>query len=151
MSISIKKAKVHDLEKLYRIEKECFTSEAFSKEQTAFLLGNPNSISLLAQMNDEIVGFIIALIYERNNEKAGHVFTLDVAIKARRRGVGLRLLWNLEQILRSKGVNVCYLEVKVDNVAARELYKKLGYVEIEHLKDHYYLREDGVRLRKILQ
>lgn len=151
MSISIKKARVDDLEKLYCIEKECFTSEAFSKEQTVILLRNPNSISLLAQMNNETVGFIIALIYEKNNKKASHVFTLDVAVKARRIGVGLKLLQNLEQILRSKEVKVCYLEVRVDNIAARELYKKLGYVEIEHLKDYYYPGKNGVRLRKILQ
>jgi len=151
MSISIKKAKVRDLEKLYCIEKECFTFEAFSKEQTAFLLRKPNSISLLAKINNETVGFIIALIYERDNKRASHVFTLDVAVKARRKGVGLKLLQSLEQILRSKGAKVCYLEVRVDNVAARELYKKLGYVEIEYLKDYYYPRENGIRLRKILQ
>jgi ribosomal-protein-alanine N-acetyltransferase len=151
MPISIKEAKVSDLEKLYRIEKECFTSEAFSKEQTAFLLRNPNSISLSAQMNNETAGFLIALIYERNNKKASHVFTLDVAINARRKGVGLKLLQSLEQILKSKGAKVCYLEVKIDNMAARELYKKLGYVEIKHLKGYYSPRENGVRLRKILQ
>lgn len=151
MSISIKKAKVDDLEKLYSIEKECFTSEAFSKEQTELLLGNPNSISLLAQMNDEIVGFIIVMIYERNNEKLGYIVTLDVAIKARRKGIGLRLFEDLEQILRNNGVKVCYLEVKVDNVAARKLYRKLGYVETERLKDFYYPGGDGVRLRRILQ
>jgi len=150
MSIKIRKAKINDLEKLYSIEKECFISEAFSREQTAFLLKNPNSISLLAQISDEIVGFIIASIYEKDNEKVGHLFTLDVATKARRKGVGQKLLENLEQVLRKNGVKACLLEVRVDNIAARKLYQKLGYAEIKILKD-FYPGKDGARLRKILQ
>ncbi len=150
MPISIRRAKVDDLEKLYSIEKECFTFEAFSKKQIASFFENPKSISLLAQMGNEIVGFIIALISERDDEKNGHVLTLDVALKARRKGVGQRLLENLEQFFRNNGVKTCYLEVKADNIAAYELYRKLGYVEIGLLKDFYYLGGHGVRLRKIL-
>lgn len=147
----MKRAKVDGLEKLYSIEKECFTVEAFSKKQIASLLRHSNSICLLAQVNSEIVGFIIGLIYEKENEKIGHVLTLDVASKARRKGVGKRLLEDLTQAFRNEGVKNCYLEVKTDNVAARELYRKLGFVEIERLKDFYYPGGHGIRLRKILQ
>lgn len=149
MPISIEKATVDDLETLYKIEKECFALEAFPKKQIASLLRNPNSVSLLAKMNGEIVGFIIALIYEGESERIGHIFTLDVTVKARRKRVGLRLLEDSERILRKKGVKVCYLEVRADNVAARELYRKLGYVEIGLLKN-FYSGGDGVRLGKTL-
>ncbi len=150
MSIIIKKTGIDDLEMLYKIEKECFTLEAFSKKQIKSLLQAPNSISLLAEINGEIVGFIIALIYEGKSEKIGHVFTLDVASNTRKKGVGLKLLDSLEHILVEQRVNVCYLEVKVDNVAARELYRKIGYVEIRFLKG-FYRGGDGIRLKKILQ
>ncbi len=149
MSITIKKAEINNLETLYKIEKECFTLEAFSKRQIASLLRAPNSISLLAEISGEIVGFLIALVHERNSEKIGHVFTLDVAVNARKKGVGLKLLGNLEQVLREGGISVCYLEVKVDNVSARELYRKLGYVEIRFLKS-FYRGGDGIRLKKNL-
>ena len=150
MSIIVKKTDIGDLEILYKIEKECFTLEAFSKKQITSLLQAPNSISLLAEINGKIVGFIIALIYGGRNGKIGHVFTLDVALNARKKGVGLKLLDSLEQILREKGVNVCYLEAKVNNVAARELYRKLGYVEIRFLKG-FYRGGNGIRLKKSLQ
>ncbi len=150
MVINIEKAKADDLEALYGIERECFTLEAFSKKQIGSLLRNPNSISLLAKLNGEIVGFIVALIYEEKKEKIGHIFTLDVAVKARRKGVGLKLLESAEQILREKEVKICFLEVRGDNVAARELYRKLGYVEVGLLKDFYFSGGHGVRLRKNL-
>jgi len=149
MPISITRAKHDDLEALYNIERECFTLEAFSKKQIASLLKNPNSINLLALMDCEIVGFLIALIYEQETQKIGHIYTLDVAVKARKQGVGLKLLTELEQILREKEVKVCYLEVKVDNSAALRLYRKLGYIKVEFLKG-FYSGIDGIRMKKIL-
>ncbi len=151
MSVSIEKAKVDDLEVLYKIERECFATEAFSKRQIASFLRRPNSISLSAKINDEIVGFLIASIYEMTNENIAHVITLDVAMKARRKRVGLRLFENLERILEKNEVKACYLEVRVDNKAARKFYRKLGYVETEIMKDYYCSGKDGIRMKKILQ
>lgn len=151
MFIEVEEAKDGDLEKLCSIERECFTIEAFSKNHMTSLLQHPSSSSLVAKINGEIVGFIIASIYDGEKRKIGHVVTLDVGAKARRRGVGSRLLRSLEQVFKNRGVQVCYLEVRLDNVAARELYRKLGYVEVELLKDLYCRGGHGVRMEKILQ
>lgn len=150
MSIHIRKATTDDLETLYGIERECFTAEAFTKEQLAYLLENPKTISLTARIDDEIAGFIIALIYNHGVSKTGHVYTIDVAAKHRRRGVGLRLLGELEQRLVENGVEICYLETRRGNVAALELYRKHGYKEVNVLKDFYSAGVDGVRLVKKL-
>jgi len=149
MSIRIENATLDELEILYTIERECFTLEAFSKKQLISLLQSPHSISLLAKMNGEIVGFIIALTYKRKDEKVGHIYTLDVAKKARRKGLGFKLIEYLEQVLREKGVKLCLLETGINNVAARELYRKLGYVEIKLVKN-FYPQGDAVRLQKVL-
>lgn len=150
MSITIKQATVNDLETLYEIERKCFTKEAFTKEHIAYLLQNPNTVSLIAQINDETVGFIIGLTYRHNKVRVGHVYTIDVAIEHRRKGIGLRLLNELEQNFVKKGAEICYLEVRIDNVAARELYRKQGYKEVEQLKDYYPAGTHGIRLKKSL-
>ncbi|MFP3985563.1 MAG: ribosomal protein S18-alanine N-acetyltransferase [Candidatus Bathyarchaeia archaeon] len=150
MAIIIKKAEFKDLEPLYSIEKECFTIEAFSKKQIAALLQNPKSTNFLAKMDGETVGFIIALTCERRGEKVGHILTVNVAAKARKKGVGFELLKKMEKTLREKGIRVCYLEVKTDNVEAHKLYKKLGYIETKLLKG-FYPQGDGVRMKKTLQ
>jgi len=150
VSITIRQATPEDLYALWEIEKECFTVEAFTKEQIEYLLEASTGVSLLAQINHEIVGFIISLIYPHNETRVGHVYTIDVLTRHRRKGVASRLLGELEKIFIVKGVKACYLEVRLDNVAARRLYKKHGYVEIEQLRDHYGRGAHGVRLKKLL-
>ncbi len=140
-----------DLETLYQIERECFTIEAFSKEHIALLLKNPNCVGLVAKVNSEIAGFIIGLAHSNIlGTKMGHIYTLDVAVKHRRKGIGLKLLEALEKTFSEKGVKTCYLEVRVDNVAARELYDKRGYSQAETLEDYYRKGVHGVRLTKLL-
>jgi len=150
LSITLQRATINDLEKLYQIERECFTIEAFSKEHIAYLLQNPNTLSLVAQINSEIAGFIIGLIHRQSKMITGRVYTIDVASKYRRKGVGLKLLKELERIFVKRGVKICYLEARVDNVAALELYRKHGYMEVEKLKK-YYRGIHGVRLKKKLE
>jgi len=149
LSIIIHRTTIDDLERLYQIEKECFNIEAYSKEHIAYFLQNPNTVSLVAQINNEIAGFIIGLIHRQDKMITGRVFTIDVASNHRRKGVGLKLLDELERIFVKRGVKVCYLEARVDNVAARKLYRKHGYVEVKKLKK-YYSGIHGVRLKKNL-
>jgi len=124
--------------------------EAFTEEQLAYLLEHARGMSLVAQIDGEIAGFIVGLIYNHGTTRTGHVYTIDVVAKHRRKGVGLRLLRELEQRFVEKGVGICYLEVRRRNVAALELYRKQGYTEVNVLKDYYSKGIDGVRLRKKL-
>ncbi|MDH5449294.1 MAG: GNAT family N-acetyltransferase [Candidatus Bathyarchaeota archaeon] len=149
--LKVKPATINDLDVLHEIERECFTIEALPKEQIARLLENPNTISLGAWILEEVAGFIIGSIEDLDETKAGHVYTLDIAVKHRRQGIGLRLLTELERIFTAKGVETCYLEVGVDNVAARELYRKQGYTEVDTLSDYYHKGGHGVRLVKRLK
>ncbi len=150
MSIITSDATINDLDALYNLEKECFTLEAFTKELIATLLQKPDSVSLLAKKKGKIVGFAIALIHHRKNRTIGHIFTIDVATRARKGGVGLALMKNIEQKLTEKGAKSCYLEVRVDNTAGRSLYKKLGYSETGVVEDFYYSGGDCVVMRKNL-
>jgi len=151
LSLTVKPATIHNLETLHKIERECFTIEAFTKEQITRLLESSRTVSLVALLNGEVAGFIIGSIENLNEAKSGHVYTLDVATKHRRRGIGLRLLKELEDIFAKRGAKVCYLEVRLDNLAARELYRKQGYTEVAPLTDYYYKGIHGVRLEKILE
>jgi len=151
LSVTVKLATINDLENLHKIERECFTIEAFTKGQITRLLESPNTVSLVAWINREVAGFVIGSVENFGKTKAGHVYTLDVALKHRRRGVGLELLKELEHRLAERGVRICYLEVRVDNAAARELYRKQGYTEVAPLTNYYYKGIHGIRLEKELE
>jgi len=151
MPLRIEQAKLKDLNVLHRIESECFTSEAFSKEHIAYLLKSPNAVSLVARADHEIVGFIVGMIENYGRVTVGHVYTIDVAVKHRRVGVGLRLLDELERVFLERGVKTSYLEVRIDNKAARELYRKKGYTELEALENFYASGRHGLRMKKELK
>jgi ribosomal-protein-alanine N-acetyltransferase len=151
MLLKIEQAKFNDLDALYRIERECFTSEAFTKEHIAYLLESLNAVSLVAKTNHEIVGFIVGMIENYGRVTVGHVYTIDVALKHRRIGVGLKLLDELEHIFLERDVKTSYLEVRIDNKAARELYRKKGYTELEPLENFYARGKHGLRMKKELK
>jgi ribosomal-protein-alanine acetyltransferase len=149
MTATLDDASIKDLGRLYEIEKECFDEEAFSRRQIASLLTDYNSVSLVVKENGKIVGFIIGIIHFDKHVASGHILTIDTARAHRRRGVAQMLLSEIEKIFASKGVKECLLEVREDNAAALNLYRKLGYDKIGKLKN-YYGKADGVYLRKIL-
>jgi ribosomal-protein-alanine acetyltransferase len=150
MELKIETASIKILDELYEIEKQSFTREAFSKRQIATLLADYNSIGLVARVNEKVGGFLICSIDHERSEPFGHILTLDVAPVHRRRGIAQKLLQEVENLLRSKGVRECRLEVREDNAAAINLYEKLGYERIEKL-ERYYRDVHGLYLRKNLQ
>jgi ribosomal-protein-alanine N-acetyltransferase len=151
LPLQIERATLNDLDAMHRIEKECFTSEAFTKEHITYLLENPNGVSLVAKRDHGIVGFIIGMVENFGRVTVGHVYTIDVSPRHRRTGVGLQLLDALERVFLKKDVKTIYLEVRMDNKAARELYRKLGYTELEPLENYYARGRHGLRLKKELK
>lgn len=149
MAITVEDASRNDLDKLYEIEAKCFRREAFTKRQIAQLLRDYNSVSLLAKCDGKAVGFIIGMIRVEKETLTGHILTLDVLPAQRRRGIGRRLLRELESMFRLKNIGVSYLEAREDNVAALRLYERMGYKRIGRLKD-YYGYAHGVCLKKVL-
>lgn len=149
MPITIEEASIKYLDKLYEIEMECFKREAFTKQQIARLLRNSNSISLIAKDEENIVGFIIGVLSVENGDLVGHILTIDVSLSHRRKGVGIKLLHEIEKIFKDRGAKICRLEVREDNVAALNLYRKLGYRKVGELK-YYYGDAHGILLEKKL-
>jgi ribosomal-protein-alanine acetyltransferase len=149
MALSIEDASTQHLDRLYEIEIECFKREAFTKRQIAGLLTYYNSVSLIAKVNDEIVGFIMGMLYVERNLLIGHILTIDVSVAHRQKGIAEKLLEEIEKIFKEKGANMSCLEVKEDNLAALSLYKKSGYKKIAKLKN-YYGNAHGIYFRKDL-
>lgn len=151
MATAIEPANLKSLDELWRIERECFTKEAYTKQQIASLLKDSNAIGLVARVNGEIAGFVIGVIEDSGSEVAGHIHTVDVAVKHRGLGVGARLLSEMEAVFIRCNAEVSHLEVRADNQAARRLYERQGYKEIEALEDYYSAGAHGLRMKKYLK
>lgn len=151
MGFSIRNATIDDLDDLVLIEAECFMDDAFTKNQLEYCLKSSDFVTLVALLDEAVVGFVTGSVEFLGGETAGHVYTLDVKQCHRERGFGGKLLDAFESVLAGKGVGTIYLEVRVDNVPARRLYSKRGYRLLRTLKGYYEPKVDGVMLRKTLK
>ena len=149
MLAKIEKASIGDLDRLCEIELRCFETEAFTKQQIAYLLTDSNSAILVSKVKGEIVGFIIGKTYMDKKPATGQILTIDVSPEHRRKGIGQRLLQEIEKTLKDKGVKTCCLEVREKNFVALSLYHKFGYKKVGRL-ENYYGNAHGIRLRKVL-
>lgn len=147
MEVKIETAFIKLLDELCKIEEQCFDQEAFSKRQIAYLLTDYNTIALVAKSNSIIAGFIIAQVEIENDTLYGHIITINVPPTYRRKGVGSKMLKEMEEILKQKSISECHLEVREDNSAALKLYQKSGYQKMGKL-ENYYGKKHGLYLKK---
>jgi [ribosomal protein S18]-alanine N-acetyltransferase len=150
MEVHIESATIRLLDKLYMIERQCFSEEAFSRQQIAYLLTDYNAIALVAKVDTgDIAGFIIAQDEVEESNEFGHIVTINIAPNYRRHGIGTRLLQEIETLLKDRGIAECRLEVREDNHGAIKLYHKLGYTTAGKL-ERYYGKKHGLYLKKTL-
>ena len=149
MLVKIEKASIEHLDRLCEIEMKCFEKEAFTKQQIACLLTDSDSVILVSRVKGEIVGFVIGKTYIDKKPASGQILTIDVSPKHRRKGIGERLLHEIEKTFKDKSVKICHLEVRENNFVALSLYQKLGYKKVGRL-EKYYGNADGICLRKVL-
>jgi ribosomal-protein-alanine N-acetyltransferase len=149
MEVKIETASIKLLDTLYRIEEQCFDQEAFSKRQIAYLLTDYNAIALVAKADSGVAGFIIAQVEVEENTEFGHIITINVPPNYRRHGIATKLLQEIENLLKQKGIEECRLEVREDNNPAIKLYQALDYRTVGKLES-YYGKKHGLYLKKTL-
>jgi len=149
--VEIREATLSDLDEIYKIEVECFIEDAFTLRQLEYCLKSPSFVTLIASIDGEAAGFIIGSLEDSKGKIVGHIYTLDVKHKFRRRGVGSALLESLEEIFINRGAEKCCLEVRLDNTAAKRLYFKHGYSLKRIIRNYYGPGVDAARLEKNLK
>jgi len=106
---------------------------------------------LVAEVNGKIVGYIMCRVEKHIHGlrivKKGHVISIAVEKEYRRRGIGEALMRRAEEVLKNK-VEYMFLEVRVSNMPAISLYKKLGYKIIRRIPFYYSDGEDAYLMEK---
>jgi ribosomal protein S18 acetylase RimI-like enzyme len=85
---------------------------------------------LVAEANGEIIGSVIG----GYDGRRGLVYHLAVAPPYRGRGIGSRLMDELESRLRAKGCLKCYLLVTDDNPEAEVYYQQRGWQHMDSVR-----------------
>jgi ribosomal-protein-alanine N-acetyltransferase len=156
-----------DFEALWRLDQECFPPGiSYSRKELAAYILAEASFTYVAETvhvqskksrfspeeaeiapENRISGFIVA---ETTRRGIGHIITIDVSPKARRFGLGSRLLNAAEKRLIIGKCRAVRLETAVDNSSALAFYKRHQYSIVKTIPRYYSSGVDAFVLEKDL-
>ncbi len=129
----IREMKEEDLQQITEIENDVFVTPWPYEFFLPHLRSNA-CVKLVAEIEGEIAGYLVGC----EEDSRFHLRNIAVSREYWKQGLGTKLLSYLLEILKEKpGVHFCYLEHRVNNEAAFELYKSLGFT-FKGIKKNYY-------------
>jgi ribosomal-protein-alanine N-acetyltransferase len=138
-TLAVRRASLADVDALVEIEEECF-EYPYSREVFEAMLRRRCCTILLAEVLGNPIGYVA---FEKKGY-VGIIISLGVVKKFRCRGVGTYLMLQALGMLKETGVRRVVLQVSVKNLAARQLYEKLGFKAEGLLKGYYRGEEDAI-------
>jgi len=144
MRVEIRLAEEKDLTAVEKIESGSF-SEPWSKPSFQQLLYDPGCLFLVAEEEEELLGYAIGWI----GLDELHIGNLAVHSQKRGEGIGERLLAVLISRGIKKGCKMATLELRESNQIALNLYAKEGFKPVA-VRRNYYRRpkEDAIVMIK---
>jgi len=130
-----------DLDRAAALHAESFAAlgeRAWTRQDLAGLVASPGVSGLLLQVDGHDAGFALSRVAADEAE----LLTIAVRPVHRRQGVGRRLLAAVIDQVRAAGARTLFLEVGVDNPAARSLYEMQGFSVVGERRG-YYQRGQG--------
>jgi ribosomal-protein-alanine N-acetyltransferase len=155
-TFKLRKFTLNDLQTVMHINRVClpenYTDYFFIELHQKF----PETF-IVAEENGEVVGYIMCRIELGLSNfgfggllKKGHIVSVAVMHQHRRKGIGKALVAQALENMRIYNAKQCFLEVRVTNTPAIELYKKLGFEITRTIHGYYSDGEDAyVMTRKL--
>ena len=143
VNYTLRRFKPSDVEQVMHINRVCLP-----ENYTTFFFMNlyqrfPETF-IVAEENGKVVGYIMCRIETGipsfkllGITRKGHVISIAVLPEHRREGIGYALVREAMRAMVNYKAKECYLEVRASNVAAVNLYRKMGF-EIARTARGYY-------------
>ena len=143
----IREATKGDLDELMRIEEESFQDERFNRNLLELFITEEDFDTLVCEVDGTPVGYATA--YTEPGVRS-RVLSLAVGERHRGKGIGSRLMRDLEHRVTEKKSVYVTLEVRVTNVPAVTLYLAEGYQIKGTIPDYYGKGEHAIYMEKRL-
>lgn len=134
----IRGAQPRDLQDLERIETASFEGDRLSARSFRRLLASPSCDTIVADLDGRVAGY--AMVFYRASSDIARLYSIAIEATARGLGLGRKLAEASIAAAARRGKRRFRLEVREDNAAAIELYRKLGFHGIGSVETYY---EDG--------
>ena len=130
--LEIRPISEEDLDEIARLEQEIF-SDPWSEKALRDYLSSPSARGYVLSENKKILSYaLFSTLLEE-----GEVLRIGTKMSALRRGFAESLLEHYFTHSKKDGVKKIFLEVRKENLAARSLYEKTGFVLIGTRKGYY--------------
>ncbi|MEM2110429.1 MAG: ribosomal protein S18-alanine N-acetyltransferase [Candidatus Bathyarchaeia archaeon] len=138
---TLRKPRLEDLDQVIYINQRCLPENYSSFFFTDLYMHFPETF-FVAEKDGKIVGYIMCRIESGFSglhlTKKGHIISLAVLPEYRNMGIGYALVKEaLHAMWSHYNAKECYLEVRVSNIPAVNLYKKAGFTMEKTVKGYY--------------
>lgn len=139
--VSVRRAKLSDIDELVKLEVILFNPPFTSKDLYYELTENPYSTTYVL-MDEKIIGMgILWLMFEQSQ-----IVQIGVLPEYRNQGNGKRLLAKFIRVACKAGCEVMSLEVRNSNSIAFDFYQKHGFKQVATRYNYYNNPKEDARL-----
>lgn len=129
----VRRATIEDAKEIFAIEMECFSVPWSLDSIETELLNEDKKLYYVVEDANGVVGYAGAwLVYDE-----GQITNIAIRPSARRQGFGAKLTSALIEECFKRGMHEIFLEVRISNLSALSLYRKLGFT-VKGMRKNYY-------------
>lgn len=129
LPVTIRFFQEDDLDQLIELEQQVFMPEFWNdRENFRQMAVNGFENFLVAEMMDQVIGYIYSV---QRNEKVGHLVRLGVHMDYQGLGIGKVLTAEGIKWFQDQQVETILLNVRGENLGARILYEKFGFMKMD--------------------
>jgi ribosomal-protein-alanine acetyltransferase len=131
--MTVRRATIEDAKEIFAIEMECFSVPWSLDSIETELLNEDKKLYYVVEDVNGVVGYAGAwLVYDE-----GQITNIAIRPSARRQGFGAKLTSALIEECFKRGMHEIFLEVRISNLSALSLYRKLGFT-VKGMRKNYY-------------
>jgi len=152
----LRKFTVDDLQTVMKINRLCLPENYMDSFFIDLYRRFPETF-IVAEENGEVVGYIMCRMEVGLSSiglsgviRKGHIVSIATMPEHRREGIAKAIITKMMEAMREYKAKQCYLEVRVTNDPAVNLYKKLGFEVSRTVHGYYADGEDAHVMTKKL-
>jgi ribosomal-protein-alanine N-acetyltransferase len=112
---------------------ELIFSDAWGERSITDLISTEGAMCYTAKVGDRVIAYILGRVIAPE----GEIYRIATLPEYRGRGIAYRLLDYAYKTEKGHGLEVLFLEVRTQNIAARALYRAYGFDEVGVRKNYY--------------